>query len=301
VNLSRHPKADAFEMEKLIRQYGEPQPLEIAFAQTGLNREAEGTAKIQISNTSSRKLSLNVEPEAFGGIEVQLEDAAQKHVNLDPDAKMEIGVDIHQTTTTPGFYHGFLRFTDEAGTVAGYGWVEARRRGSPTFNTDAGTSVSYPRGVEVETDLKYTRPIIVAYGEKCTVLEAEAAIAVAFTLESATGEFVNALSEETITPQQLESSQIIAVGLPNTCSIVAKALGKSSAVTSGPRVQRVSSPTGGPGDWMVVTADDPRGVSDAAMDYIVRYWTNAKDSAAGRVGLVEKQLERKGPDPVTLP
>jgi hypothetical protein len=53
-------------------------------------------------------------------------------------------------------------------------------------------------------------------------------------------------------------------------------------------------------DWLVVGGSDSEGVEKAGLDLIRRYWIHAKDSAARRVGLVEKKLPR-GLDPTKLP
>lgn len=308
LNLSRNPKPEAFELMKLMKEYRAPKPLEVTWGQA-VAEGGKARATVKLANTSGKELKLNVETEAFGGVELDLADGKQSALTLAPDAKAEIAVNSNITTGTPGFYYGFLRMTDDAGKINGYGWVQVRQTGVPTFAFDMQSTVTYAGGVKEAVGLDYTKPIIVAYGAKSTVLEAEAAIAIAFTLESATGQFINALSEETITPEQMKSAQIIAVGQAKTCAIVAKALGSNDQFKKTPGslefqhsvVTRVKSPLGGSGDWMICTGATPQLVSDAALDFAVRYWVNAKDSAARRVGLVEKALAKKGPDPAALP
>jgi hypothetical protein len=51
---------------------------------------------------------------------------------------------------------------------------------------------------------------------------------------------------------------------------------------------------------LIITGKDSREVETAGMNFILSYWTHAKDSAARRVGLVEKQLPR-GVDATKLP
>jgi hypothetical protein len=58
----------------------------------------------------------------------------------------------------------------------------------------------------------------------------------------------------------------------------------------------------GPGDqaWLAVSGPDPAAVEQAGMDLALRWWRKAKDSAARRVGLAEKELPRGG-DATKLP
>ena len=51
---------------------------------------------------------------------------------------------------------------------------------------------------------------------------------------------------------------------------------------------------------LIVSGEDSLAVEHAGMDLLLRWWRNAKDSAARRVGLVEKELPRGG-DATKLP
>jgi len=53
-------------------------------------------------------------------------------------------------------------------------------------------------------------------------------------------------------------------------------------------------------DWLVFGGADPLEAERAAMDWTIRFWKYAKDSAARRVGLIEKELPL-GFDPAQLP
>ncbi len=53
-------------------------------------------------------------------------------------------------------------------------------------------------------------------------------------------------------------------------------------------------------DWLIFGGADPLEAERAAMDWTIRFWKYAKDSAARRVGFVEKELPL-GVDPAQLP
>ena len=53
-------------------------------------------------------------------------------------------------------------------------------------------------------------------------------------------------------------------------------------------------------DWLIFGGADPLEAERAAMDWTIRFWKYAKDSAARRIGLVEKELPL-GVDPAQLP
>ena len=56
----------------------------------------------------------------------------------------------------------------------------------------------------------------------------------------------------------------------------------------------------GGGHVRIISGSDSEGVEKVGMDLLLRYWLTAKDSAAARVCVVEKQLPR-GIDPTKLP
>jgi hypothetical protein len=56
----------------------------------------------------------------------------------------------------------------------------------------------------------------------------------------------------------------------------------------------------GEADVLIVTGSSEETVNLAAIDFVLRYWVHAKDSAARRIGLTDKPIQ-PGPDPSLLP
>ncbi|MEO6654791.1 MAG: hypothetical protein ABIO36_01780, partial [Pyrinomonadaceae bacterium] len=53
-------------------------------------------------------------------------------------------------------------------------------------------------------------------------------------------------------------------------------------------------------DWLILSGADNLEAERSAMDWTIRFWKYAKDSAARRIGLIEKDLPL-GVDPQGLP
>jgi len=155
------------------------------------------------------------------------------------------------------------------GRVAPFCASAPRLAAKPAFDAATASAVTYPGGAGAAIDLDYTKPIRVVYGQNAPVLELESAIVIAGTL--------------------------ILVGTTKSHALIAHVTG---VPTTGSFVQRADTAGGGP--WVIVGGADSRAVEEAAMDYVLRYWRTAKDSAARRIGLVEKELPRTV-DPAKLP
>ncbi|MEO6237221.1 MAG: hypothetical protein ABIQ52_09500, partial [Vicinamibacterales bacterium] len=174
-------------------------------------------------------------------------------------------------------------------------WNEARLTAKPAFDATTASVVDYPGAAGAAIDLDYTKPIRVVYGQNAPVLELESAVLVASTLESASGRPVEIYQLDDL-PDSTAPGTIILVGTAKSHALIARAAGLPSG---GSFVQRLDPPGGGR-PWVIVGGADSRAVEDAALDYVLRYWRSAKDSAARRIGLVEKTLPRS-PDPAKLP
>jgi hypothetical protein len=111
--------------------------------------------------------------------------------------------------------------------------------------------------------LDLNRPLAVVYAENAPVIELEAAYLLAQTIESASGRPVGLYSAQDL---PAKPPGVIAVGKPKLAE---------------PAVLSLNN-------------------YDAVVDFVLSYWKNAKDSAARRVGLVEKKLPA-GVDVSALP
>jgi hypothetical protein len=102
---------------------------------------------------------------------------------------------------------------------------------------------------------------------------------------------------DTLPAEQWAARPLILVGSRNHLPLAADLVEKLAPDATS-FVTRLSLPATPP--RLVVSGADPRAVEQAGMDLLLRWWRHAKDAAARRVGLVEKELPR-GSDPAQLP
>ena len=199
---------------------------------------------------------------------------------------------------TPGFYHAFVRLAGKDGFLR-YGWIEARFKGAPKLDTQGSSPISasvvYPRGVSEELKVDFTQPVTVVYGSNAPVLEVETAMAIAGTLESAAGIPVEAIQENDL-PKGGNQQNLIVVGTPDSNALIGGL--RNQLPDANTAVARINAPGGA--TWLVVVGGDSLSVERAGIDLLLRWWMNAKDSVARRVGLVQKELPRGG-DATKLP
>lgn len=295
--LSRRVKPEALELMKLIRQYSaadEPvRLLAVPHVIVNLDPHGEGRAAVKIKNTSKRTLKLVSTIESSASLKATAKDAGT--VALKPGRTLSVLMDLKTVEPIPGFYYSFVRLESSEGDL-GYGWIEARLAGAPTLDLEPRFDVVYPRGVAAELQLDWFRPVAVVYGEDAPVLEAETAIAIASTIESATGRPVDFWQADTLPAEQWKTHSVILVGTPKshpTIAAAAKLAPGAQSFVAG--VQSVAAPAS-----LVVGGADSKAVERAGVDLLLRWWMHAKDSAARRVGLVEKKLPRVQ-DPAKLP
>ncbi|MEO6239581.1 MAG: hypothetical protein ABIQ52_21505, partial [Vicinamibacterales bacterium] len=296
LHLSRRPKPEAFELMKLMHRFvGAEDPirrLESSHVETMLDAQGRATATVTVTNHGGRAARVGATVEGPSDLRATLTSAAS--ARLAPGAAATFTVSLATRGTTPGFYHWFLRLESADGTLR-YLWNEARLTAKPAFDATTASVVGYPGGAAAAIDLDYTKPIRVVYGQNAPILEMESAFVIASTLESASGRPVEIYQLDDLADTTAPGT-IILVGTAKSHSLVARTAGLPPA---GSFVQRIDPPGGG-GPWVIVGGADSRAVEDAALDYVLRYWRSAKDSAVRRIGLVEKELPRT-PDPAKLP
>jgi hypothetical protein len=298
--LSRRPKPEAFELMKLIRQYSDPAgPVrQLAVDHTGadVDLEGRGFAEFRLVNLSTRTLSLLATVEGPAGMETTC--SLREPLSVAPGKDALVGVEFAVQPPQPGFYHLFLRLEGDNGFLR-YAWAEARMVGAPRLDLDAPTTVTYPRGVGEELKLDLAGACTVVYGHDSPPLELEIANLVHQTLESATGRPVGFYTSRTLPPAIRSSENLILVGTRKSNPLVDE-LGDKLTTESASFVMRFPA-RGSSMQWLVLGGDNSDGVEQAAVDFVLRYWRSAKDSATRRIGqLVEKDLA-KGADSAKLP
>jgi hypothetical protein len=328
LNLSRRPKLEAFAFMDIIRKYccddNPVRTIETSPQSALLRRHAAGnataTAGIPLANKSNKLLRLKLTAETTADLRATLratsgaqsaqpaQPAQTAALTLPPGGKTTIHLEIQTTAAAPppGFYHAFVRIEDiedDTGEILRYAWVVASLPGAPQIDTAAETTVTYPRGIATELNLDFAAPCVVVYAENAPVLEVETAIAIASTLESATGIPTEAYSDEKIDLARHKGATLIAVGsAKNLLTITTRhgipalklPLDKKTFAAS------LHPADGSPLPVLIIGGQESRDVEDAGMDFVLRYWMSAKDSAARKVGLIEKDLPR-GFDPAKLP
>ncbi len=272
--LSRRPKPEAFEMMKLITKYASPnhpnRQLDVPVLDVEADGEGKAELKFSVTDIGDEILALNARVETPAG--VMVESDAQR-MTLGPKGTWFVPVKVSLAKDAkPGFYHVFVRIEGPKELLR-YGWGIVRKAGPPEMDREVSekSKVKYEDGA---LDFDLNRPVTVVYAKDCTPMELESAWTIFITLESATGRVVE-IAEDDQEPATVEGRAKI---------IVKSAKGEAA----GGAVKRLGS------DELVITGEKPEDVAMAAMDFALRYWKNAKDSAARRVGLTEQSSGKSG-------
>ncbi|MDQ3130258.1 MAG: hypothetical protein M3Q99_05795 [Acidobacteriota bacterium] len=299
--LSRRPKPEAFVLSGLIKKYAAPthpnKLIEVEHAVTELDKNAKGTAEFNIKNTGNRDLNLKISVESPANLQANLQNDSL--LRLKPNESKTVSVSLQVLSTNnspaplPGFYHVFLRMED--GELLRYGWAEARFASEPKFDKETKTNVIYG---DDALNFNLNRPLTVVYGDKSPIQDVETASVLVNTLESATGRPVKIYELKDL-PKD-ERAALILVGTAKTNQLINQVFGKIPANLSAAKqfIARVSDDSNN--DWLIFSGADNLEAERAAMEWTIRFWKYAKDSAARRVGLVEKELPL-GVDPRGLP
>ncbi|MEO5804710.1 MAG: hypothetical protein ABIR24_14385 [Verrucomicrobiota bacterium] len=298
IHLSRRAKLEALELMKLIKKYSSEEDalrlLEVP--QVIVNLDGHGAAKavVKIKNASNHALNFTIVIESSTNLTVTSKSLGK--TTLKAGEAFSVPLTLKTLDATPGFYQGFLRIETSDGQLR-YGWIEARLAGTPKLDMESKSSVGYPRGAAEELNIDFKRPVVVVYGVDAPVLEVETAFAIASTLESASGQPIEMIQLNDLPKFTGQLRNLIMVGTPKSNERIAFASAQRPELKSG-QVERFTDPN--QEQWLVVTGEDSLAVEHAGMDLLLRWWKHAKDSAARRVGLVEKELPRGG-DATKLP
>lgn len=299
--LSRRSKPEAFVMSDLIKKYAAPthpnRLIDVEHVVTELHKNGKGTAEFKITNTSKRDVNLKISAESPANLQAKLQNDAA--LNLKPNESRTINIDLQALPTDnspgplPGFYHLFLRI-EGANELLRYGWAEARLAGVPQIDATTKAKVIYG---ENTFSFDLNRPLAVVYGDKAPIQDVETTYAVVNALESASGRPVKIYELKDL-PKD-ERNALVLVGTAKTNQLIKQVASNIPAnlATAKQFVTRVSDSKN---DWLILSGADNLEAERAAMDWTIRFWKYAKDSAARRIGLIEKDLPL-GVDPQGLP
>jgi len=303
--LSRRPKPEAFVLSNLISKYGAPthpnRLINVEHAVVELDKNGQGTARFKIKNISNREMNLKAIVESPANLKANFANAKDKNLRLKPNVSATVDVSLQALPTDnsprplPGFYHIFLRLEADKDLLR-YGWAEARLAGEAKLDKETKSDVVYGEKV---FDFNLNRPLAVVYGDKSPIQDVETASVLVNTLESATGKPVKIYELKDL-PKN-ERAALILVGTAKTNQLIAAVNSKISANGASAK-QFAARVTGNNAneDWLIFSGVEPLDSERAAMDWTIRFWKYAKDSAARRVGLIEKELPL-GVDPAGLP
>jgi hypothetical protein len=269
--LSRRPKPEAFEMMKLIERYGPPDSAvrKIGAAHKVVELTGDTTQfDFELTNNTDQPMSATVAIEAADGLNASLRD--KPGIVLQPKQATHVPVRVALTkgrVPLPGFYHVFLRIEGKDGSLR-YAWAEVRKHGNVTMDkkpSEAKAAVEYGPGA---MDFNFDRPLTVVYtADEKSVVELEDAWTVFITLESATGRPVDIYQKSDFDKLADRDQRTIIL------------------VTRGAKGAKPSVNVEGD-NKLVISGPNEKSVTAAAMDLVVRYWKNAKDAGARKVGLV---------------
>lgn len=287
LGLDRRPKPEAFETMRLIRKYDRPDapvrevPIEISEAQF---QNGRATVPFTVSNTTSRPVMLRLSALAFDGLTSRLTSTST--VTLQPGDVHHASVALRLTGEERiGTYHHFVRAT--YGGKASYGWGVVSNPGAPVFDKSPvlPDRVTYPQGSDVVTHVDWKRQLAVAFGNDASVIELEMAYTVANTLQSATGRRVWISSAADIPDSLLYGGVVVLVGTPTSNALIRTAdLRAVAGQAVGHGVVALDSQKDGR-QWLLLTGGDKGAVEAAAIDFVLRYWKNAKDATIRITGM----------------
>jgi hypothetical protein len=304
IGLDRRPKPEAFETMRLIRKYGRPdapvRTLPVAIDEVRLSG-GRAEAAFTVRNATAKRVTLSLSSTSFDGTTTKLLTPAK--LTLAPGAMARGRVEVTLPAgALPGLYHHFIEVREAASRVA-MGWGVASNPGAPTFadSTVLGSRVSYAQGLRVVHDLKWERPLAVAFGARASVLELEQAYQLANTLQSATGRAVRISSETDLPDSLARHGTVFLVGTPKSSDRIASLALAVPAGAAGQGAIALNREEGR--EWLVLTGSDPKGVEAAVVELEMRYWPNAKDAAMRLVGMEQGAAlgKRTGGSSVELP
>lgn len=302
--LSRRPKPEAFVLSGLINKYGAPthpnRLVNVEHEIVELDKKGRGMAQFKITNTSNQNLNLKSSIESPVNLHADSAVPKEAILKLKPNetktvsVKLEAKLTDNSSAPLPGFYHVFLRLEGEDGLLR-YGWAEARLAGTPKIDSSEKSAVVYDEKV---FDFDLNQPLAVVYGDGAPIQDVETASVLVNTIESATGRPVKIYTLKDL--PESERVALVLVGTAKTNQLIALVNSKIPANVRDAKqfAARKSEKSGE--DWLVFGGADPLEAERAAMDWTIRFWKYAKDSAARRVGLIEKELPL-GFDPAQLP
>ena len=290
INLDRTPKPEAVELMKLIRRYANP---ESPYRELPIQIDKAG--KFVITNATERPLKVTLAAESYQGVKCSV---VRDRLSLKPgqSASGKIGLSL-PVDSLPGTYHYFLRANYEGKSA--YGWGMLSKPGAPKFDQPVlADLVEYPRGADVVTKFDYAKPICIAFGKDCPIVEMEMAYQLRNTLQSAIGRDIRLCAVADIPKSFADTGNLILIGTPESNKLI----GMTNPELSD-KGTVILQDVGSGCQWLYLTGKTSDEVRAAATDFVLRFWKNAKDSTS-RISGLEKGAalgNKAAPGDVNLP
>lgn len=297
INLDRRPKSEAFEFMKLIREHSRPdspvRALPITIGEVAL-KGGKSSARFLIENNTGKQAALKLSVESFQGLSGKVSEST---VSLMPGQKFVGTVELWlDPKALPGAYHYFIKAEYPGGMA--YGWGIASNPGAPKFDPPVLVDkVEYPQGADIVTKFDYSKPICIAFGVDCPIIELEMAYQARNTLQAAIGREIHLCSTDDI-PKSWKGNLIL-VGTPERNPLIAQ----SAVQLPADRGAIILHDAGKGSQWLILGGGTAETAQAAGTEFVLRYWKNAKDSSARVSGLEEGAAlgHRAAPGDVNLP
>lgn len=291
IYLDRRPKPEAIEFMKLIRENCRPDatvrelPIKVVSTQFA---NGKAVAEFELANATKKTIAVKLAPESFGDTTCALTSAGSISLKPGQTAKATVEVAL-KPNALPGVYHFFLK-ADYAGKTA-YGWGYASNVGDAIVDAKPVLPeklVDYPESIATSAVPVWSRADCVAFGPDCPILELEMAYLTANTLQSATGRSIRLCSTADIPEDMLKTGNLILVGTAKSNPLIASKASMLSLPEGKGAVRSLNTSDGFiAGSWLVLTGSTTKEVEAASIDFVLRYWKNAKDAAVRITGMEE--------------
>ncbi|MBP6964490.1 MAG: hypothetical protein KBC96_08795 [Armatimonadetes bacterium] len=297
INLDRRPKSEAVEFMKLVREHSRPDsPIRVLPIKIGevTFRKGRAVAEYTIENRTGRQVDVRLSVESFQGASGSVPVGS---VNIMSRRRASGLIELRlDRDALPGAYHYFLKADYPGGTA--YGWGIASNPGVPKFDAPVlADKVEYPQGADVVAEFDYSKPICIAFGVACPIIELEMAYQARNALQSAIGREIRLCSTDDI-PKGWRGNLIL-VGTPQSNPLIAQ----SGVQLPADKGAVVLHDSGRGRQWLVLAGRTPDAAQAAGTDFVLRFWKNARDSAARVSGLEQGAAlgNKAAPGDVNLP
>ncbi len=285
----RSPKIELAELQKLIKQYSAPDSpirefeFNLPFSTTTSYNNFI-TLNGSIKNLTTKKVVLDTEIISPPNIHIT---GFENRIVLQPGETKPLNYSINiESTTKSGYYHYFLKTKYEITKIA-VGWGIISLPGIPEFdlNEKPLAKINYIKGRECFNKFDFTKPLAIVYGQDCPVLEMELGYVLFNTLHSVLGREIKLYHLPDLPENVKQEYNLIVIGSTKTNSLINEFYKTLPNITT-PWVDFLEHNIGQKTEHqvLILSGSDEIRAEISVIDFVFRYWKNAKDSALARFG-----------------